>query len=334
MSPTRWEAAEWDARLSGWPAANLLQSYAWGEVQARAGWETLRIEIATASEPLPVSVQVGTTGLPTFTRIYVPRGPVCAPNDLAAFRAVEDALQELGREQRALAVEVETPWLEEAVPAGHPWLEWTPSAARQPLATVVVDLEPAPDAILASFHSKARYNVRLAERRGVSINEDASLADLVACIQATEERQRIHLPSPEHLAVVAGQLGQRARILAAAVEGEVVAAILIASFAAEAIYLYGGATGKHRERMPNQLLQWRAMLRARADGCHSYDLWGIPETDDPHHPWRGLAQFKLGFGGRRIRFAGSRFMQLRPGGATILKLADSARHKVRTRGRR
>lgn len=334
MSPTRWEAAEWDARLGDWPAANLLQSYAWGEVQARAGWETQRIEVATASGPLPVSVQVGTTGLPGFTRIYVPRGPVCEPDDLLAFRRVEDALVELGRERRALAVEVETPWPEEAVPVGHPWLEWTPSAARQPLATVVVNLEPEPDAILASFHSKARYNVKLAERRGVLINEDASLADLVACIQATEERQRIHLPSPEHLAVVCEQLGKRARILAADVEGEVVAAILTASFAAEAIYLYGGATGKHRERMPNQLLQWRAMLRSRDEGCRGYDLWGIPETDDPLHPWRGLAQFKLGFGGRRIRFAGSRFMQLRPGGATILKLADSARHKVRTRGRR
>jgi lipid II:glycine glycyltransferase (peptidoglycan interpeptide bridge formation enzyme) len=334
MSPARWEAAEWDARLGDWPAANLLQSYAWGEVQARAGWETQRIQIATPSEPLPVSVQVGTSGVPGFTRIYVARGPVCAANDQVAFRAVAEALLELGRERRALALEVETPWREEAVPAGHPWLEWTPSAARQPLATVVVDLEPAPDAILASFHSKARYNVKLAERRGVLINEQASLADLVACIQATEERQRIHLPSAEHLAVVCEQLGDRVRILAAEVEGEVVAAILTATFAAEAIYLYGGATGKHRERMPNQLLQWRAMLRARDEGCRAYDLWGIPETDDPLHPWRGLAQFKLGFGGRRIRFAGSRFLQLRPGGATILKLADSARHKVRTRGRR
>jgi lipid II:glycine glycyltransferase (peptidoglycan interpeptide bridge formation enzyme) len=335
MSPTRsGTAADWDARLGDWPAANLLQSHAWGEVQARAGWETHRIEVATASGPLPVSAQVGASGLPGFSRIYVPRGPVCAPTNLEAFRAVEEGLLELGRERRALALEIETPWPEEAVPSGHPWLGWTLTAARQPLATVVVDLQPAPAAILASFHSKARYNVRLAERRGVLINEDASLVDLITCIQATEERQRIHLPSPEHLAAVCEHLGKSARILAAEVEGELVAAILTASFAAEATYLYGGATGRHRDRMPNQLLQWRAMLRARDEGCRAYDLWGVPETDDPDHPWRGLAQFKLGFGGRRIRFAGSRFMQLRPGGATILKLADSARHKARTRGRR
>jgi lipid II:glycine glycyltransferase (peptidoglycan interpeptide bridge formation enzyme) len=335
MSPTQpGTSAEWDARICDWPAANLLQSYAWGEVQTQAGWETERIEVETGTGPLPVSVEVGSSGLPGFTRIYVPRGPVCAATDLAAFRSVEQALVDLGRERRALALELETPWEEQAVPTGHPWLGWSPSAARQPLATVVVDLGPQPEAILGSFHSKARYNVRLAERRGVVVNEDASLADLSTCIQATEERQRIHLPSPQHLEVVCQQLGKSARILAAEVDGEVVAAILTASFAAQATYLYGGATGKHRDRMPNQLLQWRAMLRARDEGCRAYDLWGIPETDDPNHPWRGLAQFKLGFGGRQIRFAGSRFMQLRPGGATILKLADSARHKVRTRGRR
>jgi lipid II:glycine glycyltransferase (peptidoglycan interpeptide bridge formation enzyme) len=327
-------AVAWDARLREWPAANLLQSYAWGEVQARAGWVTHRLEVPTGAGPLPVSAQVTSSGLRGFSRIYLPRGPVCAPSDLATFEGVLGALVELGRESRALALEVEVPWTDDALPEGHPWLSWSPTHARQPLATVAVDLRPEPEEILASFHAKARYNVRLAQRREVDINEEATVADLTACIEATEERQRIHLPSPQHLAVVMEQLGKSARILAARVEGEVVAAILTASFAGEAIYLYGGATGRHRDRMPNQLLQWRAMLRAREEGCHHYDLWGIPENDDPHHPWRGLAQFKLGFGGEQIRYAGARVLQLRPAGATILSVADAARRKVRTRGRR
>ncbi|HVB53261.1 MAG TPA: peptidoglycan bridge formation glycyltransferase FemA/FemB family protein [Candidatus Acidoferrales bacterium] len=327
-------AAEWDGRLREWPQANLLQSYAWGEVQNRAGWVTERLEVPTASGPLPVSAQVTASGLPGFSRIYVPRGPVCPASDLASFQAVLGALVDLGRQHRALALEVEAPWAEGEVPESHPWLSWAPTHARQPLATVAVNLRPAPEAIIASFHAKARYNVRLAERRGVVVNEEATVAELTACMEATEERQRIHLPSAAHLKVVMEQLGSSARILAAQVEGEVVAAILIASFAGEASYLYGGATGRHRDRMPNQLLHWRAMLRAREEGCHHYDLWGIPENEDPHHPWRGLAQFKLGFGGEQLRFAGARFLRLRPAGATILAVADAARRKVRTRGRR
>ncbi|MGH7643762.1 MAG: lipid II:glycine glycyltransferase FemX [Candidatus Dormibacteria bacterium] len=333
-APREQSAAKWDDRLREWPAANLLQSNGWGEVQSRAGWVTHRLEVPTASGALPLSAQVTSSGLPGFSRIYVPRGPVCPPGDLASFEDGLAALLELGQQCRALALEVEVPWLENSVPPGHPWLSWAAVPSRQPLATLVVDLRREQQAILASFHPKARYNVRLAERRGVLIDEEASLSDLTTCIAATQERQRIHLPSPRHLRVVMEQLGSGARILAARVDGEVVAAILVASFAGQAIYLYGGATGRHRDRMPNQLLQWRAMLRAREEGCHHYDLWGIPENQDPKHPWRGLAQFKLGFGGVQIRYAGARLLQLRPGGATILAGLDAVRHRARTRGRR
>ncbi|MGC1184805.1 MAG: peptidoglycan bridge formation glycyltransferase FemA/FemB family protein [Candidatus Dormiibacterota bacterium] len=335
MSPAGSGAAsEWDDRLQKWPAANLLQSFAWGEVQARAGWVTHRLEVATETGTLPVTALVTGSGLPGYSRIYVPRGPVCAPTDVTSFEAVVLALVDLGRTQRALGLEIEVPWAAQDVPPGHPWLAWAVARPRQPLATVRVDLSPEPDAILGQFREKTRYNVRLAQRRGVVINAAAPLAALIACVEATEARQRIHLPSPEHLAVVGNQLGNAARILTAEVEGEVVAAILTASFAGEVIYLYGGASGRHRERMPNQLLQWQAMLRARAEGGQHYDLWGIPENDDPQHPWRGLAQFKLGFGGEQIRYAGARRSQLRPGGAAILSAGDTVRQKVRTRGRK
>ena len=335
MSAVRSGAApEWDDRLQKWPAANLLQSFAWGEVQARAGWATHRLEVATESGPLPVTALVTGSGLPGHSRIYVPRGPVCAPTDVAAFEAVVIALVDLGRTERALALEIEVPWPAQEVPPGHPWLDWAVARPRQPLATVVVDLRPQPEAILGQFREKTRYNVRLAQRRGVQVNRSASLAALIACVEATEARQRIHLPSPEHLAVVGERLGNAARILTAEVDGEVIAAILTASFAGQVTYLYGGASGRHRERMPNQLLQWQAMLQAREEGGQHYDLWGIPENDDPQHPWRGLAQFKLGFGGEQIRYAGARRRQLRPGGAAILSAGDTLRQKVRTRGRR
>jgi len=328
------EGAGWDLRLREWPAANLLQSYGWGEVQGRAGWQIHRLEVAGPTGTLPVSVQVAPVGLAGRSRIYVPRGPVCAATDLALFEQLEQVLVAFGREHRALAIELEVPWLAGTVPAGHPWLGWAPCRPRQPMATVVVDLRPEPDAILASFRDKTRYNVRLAERRGVVVDEDASLQSLAACIGATESRQRIHLPSPGHLAQVRDQLGEAGHILAAEVDGEVVAAILTANFAGLSIYLYGGATGRYRERMPNQLLQWRAMLQARAEGCHHYDLWGVPENDDPRHPWRGLAQFKLGFGGEQIRYAGARFRQLQVVGGTFLQVTDAARRFLRTRGRR
>lgn len=318
----------WDEQLQRWPSANLLQSYGWGEVQAQAGWETHRLTVATAAGPLPVTALVGATGIPGTTRIYVPRGPVCGPSDVAAFAAAAAALAALGRRCRALTLEVEVPWSAAEVAADHEFWSWQPVPARQPLATVVVDLAPPAEQILGSFHAKTRYNVKLAERRGVVVRP-GSLTDLISCVRATETRQGIHLPSERHLRTVSEVLGPAIRVLVAEVAGEVAAAVMLARWEEDVIYLYGGATGGHRQDMPNHLLHWRAMMQAREEGCTHYDLWGIPETDSPDHPWRGLAQFKLGFGGRRIVYAGCRRRDLRPAGGRLVGVMDQVRRRAR-----
>ena len=322
--------AGWDEQLRRWPRANLLQSHGWGEVQARAGWRTHRLSVSTAAGLLPVTALVGATGIPGTSRVYVPRGPVCGPDDAASFAAAEAALVDLGRSCRALTLEVEVPWGGDEVAADHEFSSWRPAHARQPLATVVVDLTPPPEQVLASFHAKTRYNVKLAERRGVVVRPGV-LAELFGCVRATETRQSIHLPSERHLQTVSELLGGAVRVLVAEVEGEVAAAVMLARWEEDVVYLYGGATGSHRQAMPNHLLHWRAMMQAREEGCTTYDLWGIPETDRPDHPWHGLAQFKLGFGGRRIVYAGCRRVDLRPAGGQMVKLMDTVRERARRR---
>ncbi|MDA8394425.1 MAG: peptidoglycan bridge formation glycyltransferase FemA/FemB family protein [Candidatus Dormibacteraeota bacterium] len=323
-------AGGWDRLLASWPAPSLLQSYGWGEVQARAGWRLSRVVVEVSGRPLPLSVQVGPLGPPRALRLYLPRGPACAPDDAAAFLAVERELVRLGRREWALAIEVEPNWEVGAVPAGHPIRAWAPCPSRQPLATTVVDLRPEPDAILASFHSKTRYNVRLAERRGVRVRE-GGLEELDRCLRATEGRQQVRLPPRGHLSSVLGQLGELARVWVAEARGEVVAAALLARCGPELVYLYGGATGAHREDMPNHLLHWRAMMEGREEGCTDYDLWGVPEDDRPDHPWHGLAQFKLGFAGRQVRYLGARRRQLVPGGVRVLRALDRSRLLGRSR---
>ncbi len=323
-------AADWDRLLAGWPAPSLLQAHGWGEVQARAGWRLSRVVVEVSGRPLPLSVQVGPRSALGARRLYLPRGPACAPDDGPAFLAVERELLRLGRREKALAVEVEPNWEAGAVPADHPIRAWAPCPSRQPLATAVVDLRPQPEAILASFHAKTRYNVRLAERRGVKVRE-GELAELDRCLRATEGRQGVRLPPRSHLSSVLGQLGELARVWVAEAQGEVVAAVLLARSGTELVYLYGGATGAHREDMPNHLLHWRAMMEGREEGCTDYDLWGVPEDDRPDHPWHGLAQFKLGFAGREVRYLGARRRPLVPAGSQVLRAFDRIRLLARSR---
>ncbi len=323
-------AAEWDERLLLWPRANLLQSYRWGAVQGRAGWSTERLLVESPSGALPVTALVGRVGVAGLTRLYVPRGPVCAPDDLDAFVSAMEALQDLGRRRRALVLEVEVPWEAGEVPSDHPLRAFRPGHPRQPLATVVVDLRPKGEELISSFHAKTRYNVRLAERRGVTVRP-GTLAELSSCIRATEARQRIRLPSDGHLRAVCEELGQDAWVLVAEVEGEVAAGVLLARWGEQLVYLYGGATNRQRQAMPNYLLHWRAMMMAHEEGCWNYDLWGIPDNDSARHPWHGLAQFKRGFGGREVTYAGCWLLELRPLGGRMTTAADAVREQLRRR---
>ena len=47
------------------------------------------------------------------------------------------------------------------------------------------------------------------------------------------------------------------------------------------------------------LLQWEIIRDSKCRGAKWYNFWGIAPDDQPNHPWAGLTQFKIGFGGFR-----------------------------------
>jgi len=93
--------------------------------------------------------------------------------------------------------------------------------------------------------------------------------------------------------------------LIAEVAGEPVAAVVIYRFAGKAWYLSGMSVEAHREKMPNYLLQWEAMRRAKAAGCTIYDLWGAPDDFNENDSLWGVFRFKEGLGGKVIRTLGA-----------------------------
>ena len=83
------------------------------------------------------------------------------------------------------------------------------------------------------------------------------------------------------------------------------AAIFLFYFGGRAYYLYGMSREAHREKMPNYLLQWEAMQRAKTAGCTIYDLWGAPDEFDESDSLWGVYRFKQGLGGRVLRTIGA-----------------------------
>jgi peptidoglycan pentaglycine glycine transferase (the first glycine) len=304
-------AAAWDALLERQPEGNLLQSWYWGELQSRFGWTIDRLVVGDGSHGL-CSLQRSRALIPGAGIYYVPRGPVSAQP------ARLPLLDELGRRARAgggLVLRVEPNALTgDEWPAffeGRGFLKGKPV---QPQATQLLDISPDPDALKAGFKPKTRYNLNLAERKGVEVRSTRDVAAFARLASATAKRQGIHLPGAAYYQAALDLFdpSDAVRLYLAFHDGDLLAGIMVFRFGKTAYYLFGGSTDQKRELMPNYLLHWRAMLDFRALGCDTYDWWGVPEEPAPDHPWFGLYRFKTGFGGETVRYIGLYEQRLRP----------------------
>jgi len=327
--------SDWDERLLAWPRAHLLQSWGWGELQAEAGWSVERLSVPVGDSVLPLTVLRGGAGVPGLPpRLYVPKGPACPTLDGAAWRAALAALDDCAERARASSVTVEPPaWYDErAALAEQLGPAWRAAPTVQPAHTAVVDLGGGEDAVLARMKPKGRYNVRLAEKKGVRVETPrdpaVAAAELARLCAATAARQGINLPGAAYFERALRVL-PTARVHLASVDGEAVSGVLVAHFAGEMIYLYGGSETRHRERQPSSALHWHVIGEALAAGCDRYDLWGVPPGDDPDHPWHGLRQFKLQLGGVERSTAGAWMEVRRPLAARAVTAANAARRLAR-----
>jgi lipid II:glycine glycyltransferase (peptidoglycan interpeptide bridge formation enzyme) len=182
--------------------------------------------------------------------------------------------------------------------------------------TVLIDLHPTEEEMLARMKPKTRYNVRLAEKKGVSLRI-GTLEDLPALYKMyaeTSVRDGFVIRNEEYyltvwkifMSKVEGQMSNPSAIpLITEVNGEAVAAIFLFIFGKKAYYVYGMSRNAHREKMPTYLLQWEAMNIAKARGCEIYDLWGAPEVFDESDSMWGVYRFKEGLGGEVVRTLGA-----------------------------
>jgi len=301
-------ASEWEGFLARHPAAHLLQTAAWGDLKADFGWRCTRLRQGAAG------AQVLFRRLaPGMTLAYVALGPVgeWLPGLLPT-------LDQLCQEHGAFALKVEPdPMDEAATQAALARAGFVPSPhAIQPLRTLLVDLSGEEADILARMSQKARYNIGLAGRRGVKVEAGTDLEAFGAMMQATAARDRFgaHTGAYYRRAYELFHPQGACELFVARVESEAVAALMVFAHGRRAWYLYGASSERHRQLMPNYLLQWEAMRWARGRGCSVYDLWGVPDEEldalEAGFPDRsdglwGVYRFKRGFGGRLMRSLGA-----------------------------
>jgi peptidoglycan pentaglycine glycine transferase (the first glycine) len=183
--------------------------------------------------------------------------------------------------------------------------------------TVLIDLSPSEEILLSRMKQKTRYNVNLAIRKGVNVRngKDTDLDMLLRMYAETSVRDGFVIRNDVYYQEVWTTFMANlptenreipvAESLIAEVEGEPVAGVVIFRFAGKSWYLYGMSRLVHRDKMPNYLLQWEAIKRAKAAGCTIYDLWGAPDDFVETDPLWGVFRFKEGLGGTVHRYLGA-----------------------------
>jgi len=324
---------DWNQLIASLPGRHILQSWEWGEAKRISGWQASHKvwrdeDDQTAAAALILMRAISLKGIEFPLRImYVPRGPLIRNwEDIPLRTKVLSDLYEIGKQQNVVFIKMD-PEVElgrgvpgEAGADEKLWAQnligelredgWIPSTEQvQFRNTMTIDLQPELEQLLANMKQKTRYNVRLAERRGVTVRP-GNLGDLDLLFNMYAEtslRDGFTIRNADYYLslwrdfIAAGM----AEPLLAEVDGEPVAGVIIFRFGGRAWYMFGMSREAHREKMPNYLLQWEAIVRAKQEGCVSYDLWGAPDEFDKTDPLWGVFRFKAGLGAEVVRFIGA-----------------------------
>lgn len=359
------DSSIWNSIVSRLPNPHFLQTYEWGQVKAKYGWTPLyavwdvdgesKVErdsdlLSTFHLPVAAALilkrQIIRAGFAArLSVLYTPRGPLLDWTNAALKDRVLDDLQSLAKKHGAIFLKVDPdvslgtglPGSEAGIPdpSGEVVVSelkrrgWRSSSDQiQFRNTVVIDLKRSEEELLARMKQKTRYNIRLAQRKGVSlrVGKQDDLSMLYEMYAETSLRDGFVIRDAEYYRMVWTTFMKNARVpvsnpqllitdhdlpapfvepLIAEVDNEPVAAIFVFYFARRAYYVYGMSRASHREKMPTYLLQWEAMKRAKARGCLEYDLWGAPDVFDETDSMWGVYRFKEGLGGKVVRTLGA-----------------------------
>lgn len=264
--------------------------------------------------------------------LYVPKGPLLDWTDQRVRAAILDDLPRLAKRERAIFIKIDPDVIiGRGVPGSADSHEAeSGSQIQQDLTqrgwrfaadqvqfrnTVMLDLNRTNEQILADMAPKTRYNIRLASKKGVRVRDGTprDLPSLYKMYAETSSRDGFVIRDESYYRMVWSTFMENqgrerepaAEALIAEVEDEPIAALFLFRFAGRAYYMYGMSREAHREKMPNQLLQWEAICRAKARGCTAYDLWGAPDEFGPNDPLWGVFRFKQGLGGDVVRTLGA-----------------------------
>ena len=171
--------------------------------------------------------------------------------------------------------------------------------------TVVIDLKKTEEELLSNMRRQTRYDVRRAEKLGISVlksNSEELFKEFHEMQAETAKRQKFIPPSLETLLAERAAFGDNITIYVAMESEEAIAYGLIIKDGKEGDYYEAASTDLNRKLPGAHAILWRALRDLKAEGYERFNLWGIAPAGQPHHRYAGVTTFKTGFGGEIVEY--------------------------------
>ena len=285
---------------------HVMQSWEWGDFREALGTKVLRFGIFKNGK-LVKAFQLTLHKIPFTSQYlgYMPKGPL-PDKELAG------ALEKIGTDYNCAFIKLE-PDVLASTPLYSVYHKFLPSP--KPMFSkynFLLDLTPSEEELMKKMNQKTRYNVRLAEKKGVTVEnrtDDKALEMYLKLYFETTERQGFHGHNRAYHKTVFKTLKEAGMVnlLIAFYRKKPLTAWMLFNFKDKLYYAYGGSSTEYKEVMSNNLVAWEAIKLGKSLNLKEFDMWGAAHSPNPtpQDPYYGFHRFKQGYGGELVEYIGT-----------------------------
>ena len=319
---------------------NFQQSPEWAKV--KGNWKNEVIISKDKKGNIVGALSVLIRKVPIWGNLlYASRGPICDIHDEEVLKDLMDGLKELGKKYKAFTIKWEpdvksddSTFREIVAKSGFKIKDDAKdfNEGIQPRYVFRLDIkDKTEDEIFSAFHSKTRYNIRLATKKGVEIREGTreDLKDFTKIMEITGKRDNFLTRPLSYFEKMYDELApNHLKLMMAYYEGKPISGIIDIIYGNKIWYLYGASSNEHRNLMPNYLLQWEMIKYSIENKKDMYDFRGVVGIVDESHPQYGLYRFKKGFNAEFTEFIGELYINYKPLTYKMYKITEKLYKKI------
>jgi len=290
----------------------FLQSEYWRKFQESVGKKTFCI----SGEDFNASIIEHSLQL-VGKYFYIPRGPVIKSHKskvesqklYSKTKTLYDKLINLAKENGAGWIRIEPQDSEDLEIIKENWRVVKAPHDVQPRELFIIDITKSEEELLVEMKPKTRYNIKLAQKRGVDVksitndqdtNSKKYIDRFIELTRITAKRDGITPHLDEYYRKMFETIpSDIIKLYIAEYEGEVITVNVMLFYDKTATYIHGASSNKHRNVMAPFLLQWQAIQDAKRSGFEKYDFGGVRTFNIQHssvnNDWAGITRFKTGF---------------------------------------